>query len=303
MAQRGLGAGLGALFGDDALDISAGDGAPASTLPIARIEPRKGQPRTVFDEEALEELASSIREHGLIQPITVRPLGDGWYQIIAGERRWRASKLAGLSEVPVRIVEADDRKASELALVENLQREDLNPVEEALGYRSLMDDYDLTQESVSERVGKSRPVIANALRLLSLPESVLRLVADGTLSLSLARTLLVLNDPADQEDVAADIVEKGLTVRQAAALVKKRGARRRSPKSSRLGPDGVDYLDDMAQDLMRYMARKVRITGNGKTGKVILDYYDADDFEFLTEELFRIRPEKMIKGKQKKERK
>ncbi|MBR2731431.1 MAG: ParB/RepB/Spo0J family partition protein, partial [Clostridia bacterium] len=187
MAKKGgLGSGLGALFGDNEPPRQENK---EQTLPISRVEPRADQPRRRFDDAALEELTESIRQHGLIQPITVRSLDSGYYQIIAGERRWRAARAAGLREVPVRIIEADDRKAMELALVENLQREDLNPIEEAKGYRTLMQEYGLTQEDAAAAVGKSRPAVANALRLLSLPEPALGLVEDGTLSAGHARAL------------------------------------------------------------------------------------------------------------------
>jgi len=211
--KRGLGTGLGALFGDE-VTVSAPE-----TLPISRVEPRSGQPRMVFDEPALQELSESISQHGVLQPITVRRLDSGYFQIIAGERRWRAARMAGLTEVPVRIVEADDRTAQELALVENLQREDLNPMEEARGYRALMDDFGLTQESVSLSVGKSRPAVANALRLLSLQPDVAELLEKGALSPGHARALLPLEDKPLQLDTAKRIVEKGLSVRQAETLV------------------------------------------------------------------------------------
>ena len=191
MANKRLGAGLEALFGDLPFEENE-PASPRKTLPIAKIEPREAQPREVFDEERLEELAESIKEHGLLQPLTVRELDGGFYQIIAGERRWRAARMAGLSEIPVYIIEADDQKASILALVENLQREDLNPIEEAKGYRTLMSEYGMTQEQAAAAVGKSRPVIANAVRLLSLPDSVLDLISSGRLSMSQGRALLEL---------------------------------------------------------------------------------------------------------------
>ena len=208
----GLGTGLDALFGEEP-PVSSPE-----TLPISKVEPRTGQPRTQFDEPALQELADSIAQHGLLQPITVRKLDGGYYQIIAGERRWRAARLAGLTEVPVRIVEADDRKAQELALVENLQREDLNPLEEAKGYRALMEDFGLTQEAVSQSVGKSRPAVANALRLLSLPTPIAEMLEKGLLSTGHARALLPIQDQALQLEAARQVTEKGLSVRQTEAL-------------------------------------------------------------------------------------
>ncbi|HHT16869.1 MAG TPA: ParB/RepB/Spo0J family partition protein, partial [Papillibacter sp.] len=215
---KGLGTGLGALFGSAAIDPMANDFV---YLPIAKVEPRQGQPRTNFDEEALQELADSIREHGVLQPLTVRDLGGGFYQIIAGERRWRAARLAGLKEVPARVIEADELKATELAMVENLQREDLNPVEEALGYKTLVEEYGLTQEEVARRVGKTRPVVANAMRLLALPESVLKMLETGEISMGAARALLSLEDPEAIEQAAEEIVRLGLSVREVERLVKK----------------------------------------------------------------------------------
>ena len=280
---KGLGAGLGALLGDAALDDRGGasqDGAVY--LPISRIEPRQGQPRRLFDETALYELTESIREHGVIQPLTVRRLDDGYYQIIAGERRWRASRMAGLSEVPARIIEADDRKAMELALVENLQREDLNPVEEAEGYRTLINEYGLTQEEAAQRVGKSRPVVTNALRLLTLPAEALALIEDGKLNLSAARCVLELEDADERVKAAREIAEKKLTVREALALVAKikSGAKPKAkPRTRELGPDGVDYLAEVETKLSKKLGRRVKIVDGKRRGRLEIEYYGADDFE------------------------
>ena len=276
MAGKGLGAGLGALLGDAALENESG---AAEYLPLARIEPRAGQPRTEFDEEALQELSDSIREHGIIQPIIVRSMGDGYYQIIAGERRWRAARLAGLREAPVRIIDADDRKASEIALVENLQREDLNPVEEALGYRSLARQYSLTQEEISQRVGKSRPVIANALRLLNLPEDVLELVKDGTLSMSIARAILELEKPEDQRYAAKKIADGGLTVREATALIKRIAAGVSEEKPQKPAKD--PYVADVEARLGRALGTKVQLNPGKRKGTIVLDYYSPEDLERL----------------------
>ena len=276
MAGKGLGAGLGALLGDAALESESG---ASEYLPLARIEPRAGQPRTEFDDEALQELSDSIREHGIIQPIVVRSIGDGYYQIIAGERRWRAARLAGLREAPVRILDADDRKASEIALVENLQREDLNPIEEALGYRSLSQQYDLTQEEISKRVGKSRPVIANALRLLTLPEEVLDLVKDGTLSLSLARAVLELEKPEDQIFAAKKIAENHLTVREATALIKRIASGISSEKPEK--PPKDPYVADVEARLGRVLGTKVQLNPGKRRGTIVLDYYSSEDLERL----------------------
>ncbi len=286
---KGLGSGLGALLGEEALR----DGEEVTRLPIARIEPRADQPRESFDQEKLEELAQSIRDHGLIQPITVRPLEDGYYQIIAGERRWRAARLAGLMEVPVSVLEADDRETAELALIENLQREDLNPVEEARGYRSLMTAFGLTQEKVSERVGKSRPVIANALRLLRLPEDVQELLADESLSLSQARAILELEDPEKQRDAAKKAAAEGLSVRETAALVKRMASGKKPAprKNHRLGPDGVDYMAEVERELTDRLGRRVRVDAGPRGGTLRIEYYDAQDFEALRRALISVKTE------------
>jgi len=277
MAGKGLGAGLGAIFGDAALEEENKEGRQVS---ISKVEPRKDQPRSFFDEEALQELAESIREHGIIQPLTVRTMGDGFYQIIAGERRWRAARLAGLSEVPVRVIDVDDKKAMELAMVENLQREDLNPVEEAKGYKVLIGEYGLTQESVAQRVGKSRPVVTNAIRLLSLPEEVLQNLEDGTLSMSHARALLELKSNEDVLKVAKLIVEKGLTVRQAVSLIKG-GAK--PIKEEKEGE--INYYDEAGKDLSKKLGRKVSVVSGKKKGTIQIEYYDAEDFNSVFEAL------------------
>ena len=212
-----LGKGLDALWGDTTLQDQAGGSV---TIPVAQIEPGLNQPRKHFDEEALAGLAESIRQHGIIQPLTVRRLSSGYYQIIAGERRWRAARMAGLAEVPAIVIEADDRMVMELGLIENLQREDLNPMEEAAGYRSLIEDYGLTQEEAAQRVSRSRPAVANAMRLLTLDESVREAVKDGRLSAGHARALLPL-PAARQREAAEAIAAQGLSVRQTEALVKR----------------------------------------------------------------------------------
>ena len=274
----GLGTGLGALFGDEPVQ-------PAQTLPISKVEPRSGQPRTRFDEPALQELADSITRHGLLQPITVRKLDSGYYQIIAGERRWRAARLAGLAEVPVRIVEADDKQAQELALVENLQREDLNPMEEARGYRALMEDFGLTQEAVSQSVGRSRPAVANALRLLTLPEELAKWVEKGDLSAGHARALLPIEDEALQLQAAKQVMEKGLSVRQTEALA---ANLLKEPKKSRSAP-AVDYAAHVSDQLGQALGRKVHIIDGRKKGRIELEYYGADDREALLQALFTLK--------------
>ncbi len=283
MQKKGLGKGMAALLGGD--DVPS-TGA-ADTLPIARVEPRKGQPRTNFDEEALQELAESIAQHGLLQPITVRPLDGGYYQIIAGERRWRAARMAGLAEVPVRIVEADERHTQELALVENLQREDLNPLEEARGYRTLMEEFGLTQDAVSQSVGRSRPAVANALRLLNLTDPVLAMVEDGRLSAGHARALLPLTDPRTQLDTANLVVERGLSVRQTEALAASLLKEKKAPKQA--DPAKVDYAAVMSAELAEALGRKVNIVDGRKRGRIELEYYGADDREALLQALMTLK--------------
>ena len=280
MKQRGLGRGLGALL----TDYSENDAAQAvTTLPLQRIEPNPNQPRKRFDEVELQALADSIAQHGLLQPLAVRDMGNGYYQIIAGERRWRACRLAGLSEVPVTVVEADDRTVMEMALVENLQREDLNPIEEAKGYRALQDVYGMTQDDVAQSVGKSRPAVANATRLLALSEPVLKLVEDGTLSAGHARALLPLSDPEMQLAAAKTVIEKGLSVRRAEALAAQllKDTQEKPAKKAA----GVDYLGECARHLEQVLGRKVRMTQGRKTGRIELEYYDADDREALLQAL------------------
>ena len=280
MARKGgLGSGLEALFGEEA-QPAAGQG---ETVPIAKVEPREGQPRIKFDEEALSELAESIASYGILQPITVRKLDSGYYQIIAGERRWRAARIAGLKEVPVQIIEADDRRAMELALVENLQREDLDPIEEARGYRSLMNDFGLTQEEAAQAVGKSRPAVANSLRLLTLGKEVLSLVASGDLSAGHARALIPLKDPAEQLQAALTVVKKQLSVRETEALAARLANK---PKErEKKNTDGVDYVREVEKNLENALGRKVKLVNSARQGKIELQFYGADDRENLIEDL------------------
>lgn len=283
---KGLGRGLGALLGDAALESR--DEERALSLPISQIETCASQPRKRFDEEALADLADSIRQHGVIQPITVRRLASGYYQIIAGERRWRAARLAGLSEVPVMIIEADDRKATELAMIENLQREDLNPMEEAEGYRALMEKYGLTQEEAAGRVGKSRSAVANCMRLLQLAPAVRRLVEDGTLSGGHARTLLPLS-PALQEKTARTVVESGLSVRQTEALVKKLLAQKPQKAEKAADPLSVNYTEAAARELAEHLGRGCRIVSGRRKGRLEIEYYGVDDLNDLLEALHELR--------------
>ena len=275
-AELGLGRGLNALLGDPVLQ-DQGEGSVS--LPISQVEPGLNQPRKRFDPEALAELADSIREHGIIQPLTVRRLSSGYYQIIAGERRWRAAKQAGLDEVPAVIIEADDRKVMEIGLIENLQREDLNPAEEARGYQVLMNEYGMTQEQVAQRMGKSRPAVANALRLLNLPEDLMALVEEGKLSAGHARALLGAPTPALQRQGAKAVLDKGLSVRQTEALVK---ALQKEKKPKVRTEDMLAiYLADLEKNLGSQLGRKVHIQHRGKKGKLELEYYSEDDLETL----------------------
>ena len=285
--KRGLGTGLGALFGEDNL---AEDLNSVSSLPIEKVEPRSDQPRSVFDQETLAELAESISQYGLIQPITVRKLPSGYYQIIAGERRWRASRLAGLKEVPVRIIEADDRRAMELALVENLQREDLNPIEEAKGYKSLIEEYGMTQEEASQSVGKARSSVTNALRLLNLTPPVMAMLEDGDISAGHARALLAVKDEADQLRVATKVVEESLSVRQTENLASKMAelAEKKEKPQKSVNPLEVDYLADTEKQLTSALGRRTQIRDSGKKGKIELEYYGTDDREALIAALLQL---------------
>ena len=282
--SRGLGKGLGALLGDAALRTDTSENL--QSLPLSQVECNADQPRKRFDDEALEELADSVREHGILQPLTVRRLSTGYYQIIAGERRWRAARLAGLTEVPAIVIEADDRKATELALIENLQREDLDPLEEAEGYRKLMDNYQMTQEDVANRVGKSRSAVANALRLLGLCPEVRALVEEGKLSGGHARTLLPLS-AALQKKAAQMVVSAGLSVRQTEALVKKLSAKPKTKKEE--DADAVNYAKLAASELTDKLGRGCRIVAGKKKGRIELDYYGMDDLNDLLEALALIK--------------
>ena len=281
----GLGRGLGALLGDDVLKTET---TGALSLPISQVESCSSQPRKHFDEASLAELAASIQEHGIIQPLTVRKLASGYYQIIAGERRWRAARLSGLSEVPVIVIEADDRKAAELAMIENLQREDLNPMEEAAGFQSLIETYHMTQEEAASRVGKSRSAVTNALRLLSLTPAVRKLVEEGKLSAGHARALLPLS-PSLQESAAGAVVSGGLSVRQTEALAKRLAAEKKPEKAP---PAGVDYTAEAQKDLSSRLGRGVKIVNGRKKGRIELEYYGLDDLNGLLEALALLQVKK-----------
>lgn len=280
--KGGLGRGLDALFADNSIEEIAS--TSAVKLKIMDIEPNRDQPRKIFDEDALAELADSIAKHGVIQPLLVRPMPDGSYQLVAGERRWRASRMAGLSEVPVVIKELSDDEAMALALIENLQREDLNAIEEAQGIKALMDTLSLTQDEAAERVGKSRPAVANALRLLKLPDSVIALVSDGKLSPGHARALLGFKDEQDIIETADLIIEKGLTVRDVEKLVKKRN---KEPKAEKPAARRASYYDEVELALTDFLGRKVKVgTKPGKESGVLeIDFFDKEDLSRLADAL------------------
>ena len=287
-ANRGLGKGLGALLGDAALKADTSD---SLYLPISQIEPYGNQPRKYFDEAALHDLADSIREHGILQPLTVRKLSSGYYQIIAGERRWRAARIAGLQQVPAIVIEADDRKMTELALIENLQREDLNPIEEAEGYKSLMEYYQMTQEEAAPRVGKSRSAVANILRLLGLCADVRKLLESGKLSGGHARALLPLKADA-QKQAAAAVIEHGLSVRQTEALAKKLSGKKKEKTATAEELLSESYGKIAAQELSSALGRTCRIVSGRKKGRVELEYYGIDDLNDLLDELAALRHKK-----------
>ena len=286
----GLGRGLGALLGDDVMKTES---SGSLSLPISQVETCSSQPRKRFDDESLQELADSISQHGIIQPLTVRKLSSGYYQIIAGERRWRAARLAGLQEIPVIVIEADDRKAAELAMIENLQREDLNPMEEAAGFQSLIESYHMTQEEAAQRVGKSRSAVTNALRLLGLTPSVRKLVEEGKLSAGHARALVPLS-PSLQESAANAIVSGGLSVRQTEALVKRLSAEKKEAQDK--DPDEVDYLAEAQNELKARLCRGVKIVPGRKKGRIELEYYGVDDLNDLLDALAVIKVSQLKKG-------
>lgn len=289
--QKGLGKGLGALFGD--LPPAGEQQQPDLNLPIQKVEPNPNQPRKAFDPEELQALADSITLHGVIQPLTVRRMDNGFYQIIAGERRWRAARLAGLQEVPAVVIDADDEKATELALIENLQRQDLNPVEEAMGYRRLLDEYGMTQEKAAERVGKSRPAVANALRLLALPEDLLKMVADGRLTPGHARAVLTLKTEKQQRDAAQKIASLQLSVRQAELMCRSM-AREKPPEEPKKVLE-VDYIAECEKHLSRRLGRGVKITNGKRKGHLDLEFYGPDDLQQLLDALEQLQRKEATK--------
>jgi len=283
-SNKGLGKGLGALLGD--FDTEVSEKSPYQLLPIYKVEPNPNQPRQSFDEEELQNLSDSITEHGVVQPLTVRQLDSGYYQIIAGERRWRAARMAGLNEIPAVIIEADDKKAMELALIENLQRQDLNPVEEALGYQSLIQEYGLTQEEAAKRVGKSRPAVANSLRLLGLCPDVMEYLRSGDLSAGHARAVLTLKSEKKQLEAAKKIMALALSVRQAETLCKNMA---KEPKEEKQPTLAIDYVAECEKSLSKHLGRGVKIVNGKRKGRFELEFYGQDDLQKLLDALMTIK--------------
>lgn len=280
MAKKigGLGKGLDVLFAQNTLE----DGATTVTLPLDEIVPNREQPRKQFDDEALADLSASIAQHGVLQPLLVRPMPDGSYQLVAGERRWRASRMAGLSEVPVVVRDMDEQEAAELALIENLQREDLNPMEEAIGYRTLMESYGMTQEQTAQVVNKSRPAVANALRLLQLPQEVADLVAAGRLSAGHARTVLAFDSVEAQIAAADAAVNKGLSVRELEKMAK---AAKKAPRNPKEPARRDSFYDEVELALKESLGRQVKVTVAPKGGTLQLEFFDAEDLRALANKL------------------
>ena len=283
--NKGLGRGLGALLGD--FDDLPQENSPYRLLPIYKVEPNAAQPRQDFDEEELQALSESIALHGVIQPLTVRELPNGYYQIIAGERRWRAARMANLSEIPAVIVEADDKKAMELALIENLQRQDLNPMEESLGYQTLMQEYGLTQEETASRVGKSRSAVANALRLLQLPEPIMQMLRDGKLTAGHARAVLKIKAEKKQLEAAQKISALDLSVRQAENLCANMA--KEPVKKEETVTLAVDYVAECEKTLSKHLGRGVKIVNGKRKGRFELEFYGQEDLQNLLDALMKLQ--------------
>ena len=284
-SSKGLGRGLGALLGD--YMESPQEESAYRLLPLHRVEPNPDQPRQDFDQEELEALADSIRTHGILQPLTVREKGSGYYQIIAGERRWRAARMADLTDVPAIVVEADDKKATELALIENLQRQDLNSVEEALGYQSLIQDYGMTQEEAAARVGKSRPAVANALRLLTLDTQVLEMLRSGLITAGHAKAILMVKPEKKQLEAAQKIANLGLSVRQAELLCKNMS--KEPPAVKEEAVLKIDYVKECEKSLSRHLGRGVKIVNGKRKGRFELEFYGQEDLQVLLDALMKLQ--------------
>ena len=278
--KRGLGKGLDALF--DSTRLVKEEQKDFTQIRINMIEPNRKQPRQDFDEDALRALSESIQKHGLIQPIVVAPQENGFYKIIAGERRWRACKMAGLTEIPVVIRSYEKQKAAEIALLENLQREDLNPIEEAYGYKNLMDEFSMTQDEVAESVGKSRPAVANAIRLLSLSDNIIKMVREGLISGGHARALLALETETERQQLAEQIIENQLSVRQTEQLASE--SKKKAPKKS-FKKTAVPELLDLEKTLSEKIGSKVKILNGAKKGKIEIEYYGNDDLSRILEKI------------------
>lgn len=283
-SPKGLGKGLSALLSE--FDEETKESGPYQLLPIHKVEPNRSQPRQDFDEEELQALSESIATHGIIQPLTVREQTSGYFQIIAGERRWRAARMAGLTEVPAVVIEADDKKAMELALIENLQRQDLNAVEEALGYQTLMTDFRLTQEDTAQRVGKSRPAVANALRLLNLADEIQQKIREGALSAGHARAILSIKSEKKQLEAAQKIIALGLSVRQAELLCKNMS---KEPEPKKEVTLAVDYVAECEKSLSKHLGRGVKIVNGKRKGRFELEFYGQEDLQVLLDALMKIQ--------------
>ena len=283
-SNKGLGKGLGALLGDFTEEIP--QDSAYRELPVYKVEPNPDQPRREFDEVELQALSDSISVHGVIQPLTVREMPNGYFQIIAGERRWRAARMAGLSDVPVVVIEADDKKAMELALIENLQRQDLNPVEEALGYQTLMEEYGLTQEDTAQQVGKSRSAVANTLRLLALTPEVLELLKTGEITAGHARAILSLKSEKKQIEAARKIMTLSLSVRQAETLCRNMN---KEPVEKPKVTFEVDYVAECEKSLSKHLGRGVKIVNGKRKGRFELEFYGEEDLQALLEALMKLK--------------
>lgn len=275
--KGGLGKGLSAIF----MENESEDSNSTVTLKISELQPNREQPRREFDEKSLAELADSISQHGILQPLLVRPFLDGGYQIVAGERRFRAARMAGLTEVPVVIRDLSDSETMQLALIENLQREDLTPVEEAKGYKQLMDSYGLKQEEVSRVVGKSRPAIANALRLLALPEDILQLISDGKLSAGHGRTLLSFKNPHEMEKAARLASTEDISVRELERLAKKSNKALENADVKKIYEKKLSYYGEVELALKEHLGRKIKVNGNEKKGVLEIEFYGKDDLTYI----------------------